>query len=188
MFIQKYMLKDPRDGKFTEVFHYPGDLASPTIRDSRCILVSRELLRPPIMVVPKEYLTAMDGRGEILDSTYADLSLLTHFTDEIASGIKKDKFDSNIEQVKSIFALGTAHKRFCKTMFFTGPKNVYKKTLMDDWQWTDKEVLTLMNWGHFRTIDSLSLKGVNDVFITGTFVAEGDIVKNTQCKITVSNN
>ena len=184
--VKIYLLKDPRSGKFEEVFEYPIDLASPTLRFGGVKLVTRELLKTPILVVPDEYLTEKSGYGATTDPFYASFEYLDYRDGVVKAEKDKQQYDGKVTRVQEIFANGTAHKRSCKTMFFTGPKKVYKQTFTDNWVWKEEGILALGIRGHFHTIQSLSLKGINDVFITGKFECEGEVVENTQCKITVA--
>jgi hypothetical protein len=188
--VKIYLLKDPRTGKFEEVFEYPIDLASPTIRFKGVKLVTRELLKTPILVVPDEYLTEKSGYGATTDPWYASFEYLDYRDGVVKAERDKQVYEGKVSRVQDIFAYGTMHKRSCKTIFFTGPKKVYKQTFSDNWAWREYGVLAAEHCGHFRTIESLSLKGINDVFITGTFecALDGEVVENTQCKITVSVN
>lgn len=187
MLLKKFILKDPRTGKLEEVFDYPECLASPTLRSRDCQLVTREPLRIPILVVPHDYLVEMDGQGETTESIYASFEL-RDYRDEVATQqVKQQKYDSKLSKVQDIFSISTMHKRSCITMFFTGPKPVYKQSFTDNWVWKDEGILVLTNRGHYRTIESLSLKGINDVFITGTFECGDEVMPNTQCKIIVAN-
>lgn len=184
--VKIYILKDPRKDTTEEVFEYPIDLASPTIRFRGVKLVTRELLKTPILVVPDEYLTEMEGCGATTDPMYASFEYLDYRDGVVKAEKDKQQYDGKVSRVQEIFAMGTIHKRSCKTIFFTGPKRVYKRTFADNWGWKDYGILAAEHCGHFRTIESLSLKGINDVFITGTFESDGEVVENTQCKITVS--
>lgn len=186
MLIKRYLFKDPKTDKVDVVFEYPDSLASPAlIAGKGYTLVTRELLRLPILVMPDDYLMISDGY-ELDDCMYASFeyrNLYESAAKEVADG---KKYDSKLQQVADLFSMGVNHKHTCKTMFFTGPKFVYKQTFEDDWTWMQHGILVLQSRGHFRTIDSLSLKGLNDVFITGTFECGDDVVENTQCKITLS--
>lgn len=186
MLIKKYILKNPLTQQVEEVYEYPSCLASPMLDRSDCYLVSRTPLTIPILVVPKAYIREIQGEGLLYDSMYGDLSLLNHWLSDEKAREKAEFHDDKLNQVKEMFRMGTFHKRKCKTMFFTGPKLVYKNTFEDNWVWLDYGVLSLTNRGCFRTIESLSLKGINEVFITGTFECEGEVVENTQCKIQLS--
>jgi len=181
-----YLLKDPRSGKIEQVYKYPEDLASPMLRLSSCILVTKQLLTPPIFVVPKEYLTEMDGQGITTDPWYASFEYLDYKDKELRKQGALSEYDSRMNRVKEIFSMGTYHKRSCKTIFFTGPKPVYKCSFVDNWGWKDCGILCLTNIGTYRTIESLSLKGMNEVFINGIFECGDEVMKDTQCKITVS--
>lgn len=186
MLLKKFMLKDPRNESFTEVYEYPECLASPTLKRSDCVLVSKVPMQIPIIVAPKAYLKEFHNEGLLMDMLYGDLTYLNlYFEDEKARSEQHD-FDDKVNQVKEIFSMGTFHKRSCQTFFFTGPKAVYKQKFSDVWVWLEQGVLSLANRGHFRTIESLSLKGINEVFITGTFECGEEVLPNTQCKITVS--
>lgn len=188
MLLKKFILKDPRTGKLEEVFDYPECLASPTLRSRDCQLVTREPLRIPILVVPHDYLVEMDGQGETAESIYASFEL-RDYRDEVADqAARKQKYDNKVTKVQEIFSFGTAHRRSCKTTFFTGPKPVYKQSFDGNWVWLEQGILALTNVGHYRTIESLKISGVNDVFITGTFECGDEVKDNTQCKISVCNN
>lgn len=186
MLLKKFILKDPRTGKLEEVFDYPECLASPTLRTRGCRLVSREPLRIPILVVPNQYLTEMDGQRTTAESIYASFEYVQHFLGDKKETEDTEEYNRRVNGVQDIFAMGTAHKRSCQTMFFTGPKVVYKKKFTDNWVWLDQDILALEHRGHFRTIESLKLSGINDVFITGTFECGEEVKDNTQCKISVS--
>jgi len=186
MLIKRHLLKDPRTEKVETVFEYPPDLASPTIRPNKdCTLVTRELMRIPILVVPNEYLIQGDGY-ELDDAMYASFEFLNIHTADAKEKADDAEYNKRVGKVQELFAVGTLHKRSCKTMFFTGPKPVYKQTFTDNWVWREQGILALENRGHFRTIESLSLKGLNDVFITGTFECGDVVMADTQCKITIS--
>ena len=188
MLIKRFIFRDPITDKSETVYEYPQCLASITLRYySGCTLVTKELMRIPILVVPDEYLIGDDGY-ELDDVLYANLTYYAHFQKIREEKFKNKVFDSKIQRVKELFGIGSSHLRRCKTMFFTGPKAVYKLSFDENWIYGDSQTLKLEKWGHFKTIDSLSCKGLNDVFITGTFVCAntGDEMENTQCKITVS--
>ena len=188
MLIKRFIFKDPITDKSETVYEYPECLASVTLRYySGCTLVTKELMRIPILVVPNEYLVDTGGR-EIDRSAYADLKYYSYHRDIQEKKFQNAVFDDKIQRVKELFGIGSSHLRRCKTMFFTGPKAVYKLSFDENWIYGDSQILKLEKWGHFKTIDSLSCKGLNDVFITGIFVCAntGDEMENTQCKITVS--
>lgn len=187
MLLKKYILQDPRTpGTYEEVYDYPECLASPTIKRDDCVLASREPLRIPILVIPKAYIKSIPNEGVLLDMPYAEMALLEYyFTDEKARQ-EKEHYDTKMDSVRRMFAMGRMHQRSCKTMFFTGPKPVYKQTFTDNWVWLEQGILSLTNRGHYRTIESLKLSGINEVFIGGTFECCGEVLENTQCKITVS--
>lgn len=128
----------------------------------------------------------MDGQGETTESIYASFEFLDYRDAVADQAARKQKYDGKVSKVQDIFAIGTMHKRSCKTMFFTGPKPVYKQTFEDNWVWKDEGILVLEHRGHFRTIESLSLKGISDVFITGTFECGEEVMPNTQCRITLT--
>ncbi len=184
--VKIYFLKDPRTKISEEVYEYPTDLASPILRFHGVKLVTRELLKTPILVVPDEYLTERSGCGATTDPWYASFEYLDYRDGIVKAEKDKQQYDSKVTRVQEIFANGTSHKRSCKTMFFTGPKKVYKQTLTDNWVWMEAGILALGTCGHFHIIESLSLKGINDVFITGKFECNGEVVENTQCKITIA--
>ena len=187
MLLKKYILQDPRKpDTYEELYEYPDCLASPTIKRDDCVLVSRVPLQIPILVLPKAYIKSIPNEGLLMDMMYADLSLLQYYFDDEKAQQKKVHYDQKLNQVQQMFAIGTMHKRSCKTMFFTGPKAVYKKSFEDNWVWLEQGILSLTNRGHYRTIDSLKLSGINEVFIGGTFECNGEVLENTQCKITVS--
>lgn len=121
-----------------------------------------------------------------MDFPYADLTYLQKYFEDEKAQKEKQHYDDKIDQVKQIFAMGTFHKRSCKTMFFTGPKPVYKQTFTDNWVWLEQGTLSLTNRGAYRTIESLKLSNIGEVFITGTFECQGEVLPNTQCKISVS--
>jgi len=188
MLLKLFLLKDPRSGKIEQVFEYPECLASPTLRTRDCRLVSREPFRIPILVVPNDYLTEMDGQGLGDDVLYASMEYVDYYLGNIKAEKKQQEYDSKIEKVKELFSPGVNHRHHTKTMFFTGPKAVYKKTFENEWVFSQMTGnLSLTNVGYFRSIDSLSLKGINDVFITGTFECGGEVLENTQCKISMLN-
>jgi hypothetical protein len=186
MLLKKYVLKSPLNDIAEEVYEYPTDLASPILRRSDCVLVSRLPLQIPIIVAPKEYIRNIPNEGVLLDMPYGDMTLLNHWLADEKAREKREFHDDKMEIMKEMFSTGTFHLRQCKTNFFTGPKLVYKKTLTDNWVWLDYGVLSLTNWGLFRNIESLSVKGTSEIFITGTFESGGEVVENTQCKIVVS--
>lgn len=185
MILKKFVFKSPLHDVAEEVYEYPDFLASPMLRLGDCILVSRLPMTLPIIVAPKNYLRDL-GEGYSFNCQYADLTYINHWDSEVKTQIENKKQDDKMERVKEMFAIGTAHKRRCKTIFFTGPKPVYKQTFVDNWVWLETNVLALTNIGCYRNIDSLSLKGINEVFISGEFECEGEVLKNTQCKITLS--
>jgi hypothetical protein len=188
MLIKRHLFKDPNTEKVEVVFEYPPDLASPTLRGYfDCTLVTQELMRIPILVVPNEYLT-FANEYEMDDCMYADFQYLEHKRKVSEDKADNDEYNRRMKQVRELFGIGTTHKRSCKTIFFTGPKPIFKKTFTDDWVYREvPNTLCLEHQGHFQTIDSLSLKGLNDVFLTGAFNYAGIVMENTQCKITISN-
>ena len=182
-----FLLKDPRTGKIEEVYDYPTCLASPILIYRNCQLVTREPLRIPILIVPNEYLTKMENCRATTEHTYASLEYVDYFIKDQKDKAEDAEYANRMHQVQTLFSMGS---RICshKTMFFTGPKVVYKKSFTDKWVWKQEGILCLTNVGHYATIKSLSLKGVNDVFITGTFKCGEEVLENTQCKISISNN
>lgn len=186
MLLKKFILLSPPAEKIEEVYEYPECLASSTIHRSDCVLASRTPLSPPILVLPKAYIKTVHNEGVLLDFPYADLTFLQKYFEDEEAQKKKQHYDSKVNQVQEIFSMGTFHKRKCKTMFFTGPKPVYKQTFDDNWVWLEQGILSLTNRGHYRTIESLKLSGIGEVFITGTFECGPEVLPNTQCKISVS--
>lgn len=187
MTLRKYILKDPRNAKTEEVYLYPEQLASPWMRSSTWTLVSKELLRIPILIVPNEYLTAKE-EWEMGESTYVNMEYVDYARKVAEETGKQNKHDGRMQQVKEMFSLGTSHLRTCKTMFFTGPKLVYKKSFDNNWVYKNNDTFALENIGFYRSIESLSVKGIGDVFIKGAFECGNSVMEDTQCKITVSVN
>ena len=184
MRLKVYILIDPRTKKVEQVYEYPSCLASPGLLRPNSILVSREPLRIPILVVPKEYLEEKSGELESSETIYGDFDLYDYWY-----GLKKEEHEAavvnnKIEQLQTMFSSPIPSLYSCKTIFFTGPKEIYKQTFNDHWVYDTAGRFILVNIGLFRTIEDLSFKGPNDIFIKGTFEF-GDTVKpDTQCKIT----
>jgi hypothetical protein len=152
-------------------------------------LVSREPLRIPILIVPNEYLTDHPTERESTNLTYGDSVLYDYWLDLVEKGVKAEKKNNKLGQLEQMFSAPTCLNYTFKTTFFTGPKLVYKQTFTDMWAYTDADQFVLENRGLFRTIENLSFKGPNELFITGTFEVMSDdiggfiVQDNTQCKI-----
>lgn len=187
MRLRIYILTDPRTRKIEQVYEYPSCLASPILLRNGATLVSREPMRIPILIVPNEYLTEREGMRESADLTYGDPELYDYWLDLKEKGIKEEKKSNKLEQLQKMFSPPHTLQYSFKTMFFTGPKDVYKQTFEDKWAYTGADQFVLENRGLFRTVENLSFKGPNEIFITGTFECfcdGGAVVKeNTQCKI-----
>jgi hypothetical protein len=138
-----YILNDPITGKTEQVYQYPEDLASPTLRGYDCILVTKQLLIPPIYVVPKEYLTEVTNSGIIPHPVYASFKYLDFKNEILKEQDKQNEYNLQMAKLKGIFNKETYFKRSCITQFFTGPKKVYKQTFVDTWVCDDMNRLTL---------------------------------------------
>lgn len=185
MRLKIYDLKEPRSGIVDIVYEYPQCLASPTLIRNNATLVSKEPLRIPIFVVPNEYLTERSDERASSEFLYASFDLIDYFDEQANKKDKQEKYDDKVEKLKSLFAVGDSHKKITSTTFFTGPKEVYKKTYADVWAWSEDK-LKLGEIGYYESIENLSLKGLNEVFLKGTFKCGEVTQRDTQCKITLS--
>jgi len=187
MRLKIYELRDPRTDKVEMVFAYPTSLASSVVFRNNATLVSREPLRIPILVVPNDYLTELTNLRESTEFMYAQLDLYDHWVALKEKQQDQAKYNSKLAQLKTIFGDGITRTYNFKTTFFTGPKSVYKRTFTDAWMNLSADRYGLLNVGLFRTIDDLSIKGINELFLTGTFECGDEVVENTQCKVTFTN-
>lgn len=183
MRLQKYKFNNPKTGLVEDVYEYPLHLASPAYQYPNCTLVSRELVRIPILVIPNEYLDKISGEVATTDVYYASIEFQEYYETDAKVKVKKQQFDDKIDKLQCLFSNGTLHQRLTKTTFFTGPKSIYKKILENSWYWSDKNNLILTDIGYFKSVISLSIKNDNEIFITGTFECDSETVENTQCKI-----
>lgn len=184
MRLKIYELKDPRNNAAEDVYEYPSDLTSPVVLRRDCTLVSRQPLQIPILIVPTEYLTEKSDQRESVEHMFALVDLYDYWMEIKAAQNSQKKLNDKLSHLKEIFANGLNSQYSYITTFFTGPKPVYKQTFADDWTYNSLDQAILMHRGLFRTIDDLSVKGVNELFLKGTFEC-GDLVQeNTQCKIT----
>jgi len=103
MFLKIYELKDPRTGNIEEVYDYPKcylpELAYKHVLDN-CLIVSREVLKFPILVVPKAYLTEKENQ-RINDETtvYLTKELAEYFysfDENVNDEIKLNRFLAKI--------------------------------------------------------------------------------------------
>ena len=190
MRLEMYHFKNPISRVEETVYEYPLELATLTLQfRTYARLVTREPMMFPILVVPPEYLEKIPNHLKSTSEVfYASLEFADYKEEQEIKKEKQDQHDSKIDRVRELFSVGTAHLRSCKSFFFTGPVAVYKKSFTENWVYNNETgKLTLGTHGYFDTIDSLSLKGLNDVFITGLFVySEKDKMLNTQVKITVA--
>jgi hypothetical protein len=188
MRLQKYNFNNPKTGLSEDVYEYPSHLASPTCQFQNCTLVSRELVRIPILVVPNDYLEKVVGEVATVDVCYASFEFQEYYETDAEVRGKKQQFDDKIHKLQSLFSNGTRHQRLTKTTFFTGPKSIYKKVLDNAWYWADSQKLVLNDIGHFQSVTSLSIKNDNEVFITGVFECGSETIENTQCRIVLSRS
>ena len=189
MRLRIYILTDPRTGKEEQVYEYPTCLASPILLRNDTTLVTREPLRIPIIIAPNEYLADHPNLRESSEIMYGLCDLYDYWQDQIEKGVKAEKKNNKLDQLQRMFSPPICLSYLCKTTFFTGPKAVYKQTFDDMWAYKETQVFALANRGQFRTIENLSFKGPNEIFVTGTFevpddsIGGFDVQENTQCKI-----
>lgn len=188
MRLQKYRFNNPKTGIVEDVYEYPSHLVSPTYQYPNCVLVSREPIRIPILVIPNDYLEKVSGEVASADVFYASFEFQEYYETDTKVTVKKQQFDDKIQKLQSLFSVGTLHQRLTKTTFFTGPKSIYKKILDNTWYWAETQVLVLTDIGRFKSVSSLSIKNDNEIFLAGTFECGLESVENTQCKIVVSRS
>lgn len=186
MQLKIYELKDPINGGVSTVFEYPSCLVSPMYAFRECTLVSKEPLKIPIIIAPDIYLTEKKDQREGMDVAYVYMELWHHWQDELEKNRDSEKKSDRLAALRSSFPnLIVSSQLDQDTMFFTGPKLVYKRTFKEKWSWVAGDRFALTGIGLFRTIESLSLKSPNEMFVTGTFECGDEVVGNTQCKIII---